>query len=116
VSARLTATEAAGTLEASNALFRAGHADQAKALIVQQQAKLAEVRRQVVKLAPMERRGDVEKSFDKTAGVLDSDNDGFDQPAPSTGVAASPPPPPAADHKGQAQVRKNQQDAIELSE
>jgi hypothetical protein len=116
VSARLTATEAAGTLEASNALFRAGHADQARALIVQEQQKLVETRTRAVHLASPERRPDVEKSFDKTAGVLDSDDDGFAQPTVAAGQTASPPPAPAGDHKGQAQVRKNQQDAIELSE
>jgi Ca-activated chloride channel family protein len=121
VSARVTATEAAGTLESSNALFRAGHADQAHALLVQEQRKLAETRRQAVSLAPAEKRPDVERAFDKTSDALAGDDD-FARPTAgasagsATPVTASPPPPPAADRKGQAQVRRNEQTAIEVTE
>jgi Ca-activated chloride channel family protein len=122
VSARVTATETAGTLEASNALFRAGKADEARRLIATEQAKLAQVRHQAVNMAPVERRPDVQRSFDKDSEALGDSDGGFAAAGsgatatPSTGVAAAPPPAPAADHRGQAQVRKNQQTAIEVTE
>lgn len=110
VSARLTATEAATTLEASNALFRAGHADRARALLEAEKQKIAVARR----VAPAEPA--VQQAFDKSSNAIAGDADGFAQPPASAGpAAASPPPRPAADRKGQGQVRKNQQDAFDLT-
>ena len=116
VSARVTATEAAGTLEASNALFRAGHADQARQLIVQEQAKLAETRRQVVKLAPVERRPECREVFRQDCWRPRQRRRWFHATDSGGRHRTNRSARSAHDHKGQAQVRKNQQDAIELSE
>jgi hypothetical protein len=110
VSARLTATEAATTLEASNALFRAGHADRARALLEAEKQKIAVAR----SVAPAEPA--VQQAFDKSSNAIAGDADGFAQPSASPrATAASRPPAPAADRKGQGQVRKNQQDAFDLT-
>jgi Ca-activated chloride channel homolog len=111
VSARLSATEAAGSLEASNALFRQGRADEARAVLVRAQQKVAETRHRAVMAAPAASRDAVERAFDKPALALGSASTGFATPPPGAPAVA-----PAADRRGQAQVRKNEADALEATE
>jgi len=111
VSARLSATEAAGSLEASNALFRQGRADEARAVLARAQQKVAESRHQAVMAAPADKRDAVERAFAKPALALGSASTGFAPPP-----AGTPAPEPAANRQGQAQVRKNEADALKATE
>jgi Ca-activated chloride channel family protein len=111
VSARVSSTQTAETLEAANDLFKAGKADEARALITRQRKSLDADRQEATKWAPRATRAAVDKVFGDNERRLGNGSAGFAQPEP--GVAATP---PAADHKGQAQVRQNQQDATQATE
>jgi Ca-activated chloride channel homolog len=111
VSARLSATEAAGSLEASNALFREGRAEEARAVLAHAQQKIAVSRREAVMAEPAATRGLIERAFDKSSDALGSASNGFAPPA-----AGAPTVAPAANREGQAQVRKNEADALKATE
>lgn len=116
VSARVSASETAETLETANDLFRRGDADAARAVIATRREGLLQKRKAGV-LGP--RAVEATKSFDKQDAVLSGADEGFAQPPPvAAGGEASPATatPPAADRAGKSQVRHNQQDAFELSE
>jgi Ca-activated chloride channel homolog len=116
VSARVSASETASTLEEANELFRRGDADAARAVISSKRESVRAKRKAGV-LGP--RAADAERSFDKVDAVLGGADEGFARPpAPaSTGGEAQPVTvPPATDRVGKKQVRENQQDAFELSQ
>jgi Ca-activated chloride channel homolog len=103
VSGRVSATETATTLQTANDLFNAGHADQARGLIQRQKAKVEQTRATARNAAPVSRRPDVDRSFDKTDGVLGGADSGFHDPSP-------------ANKGGKTQVKKNQADSLHLSD
>ncbi|MEO8706388.1 MAG: VWA domain-containing protein [Kofleriaceae bacterium] len=108
VSARVSATETAETLEEANGLFRAGRAADARGLIERQQVRLKRSRDAAKAAAPSWQRREVSAKFDANNDRLSGAGSGF-----NTSPAAAP---PAADPAGQAQVRKNQEDAVTATE
>ena len=102
VSARVTKSEAAETLEKANELFRDGRAGEARGLISSRRQAFKDRKRKASRAAPSARRGDVDKSFDFADNVLGGAETGFD-PADSEDESA-------------AQVRQNQADAFDLGE
>lgn len=114
VSARVSSSETAETLETANDLFRRGNADAARAVIATRRESLQKRKGGV--LGP--RAVDATKSFDKQDAVLSGADEGFAQPPPVAGGEASPATatPKADNRAGKSQVRHNQQDAFELSE
>jgi Ca-activated chloride channel family protein len=105
VSARLSGAETARTLETANALFRAGKADEARGLLLQEQARQRVARKAANKWAPADKAEKIEATFEANEGRLSGAGSGFAPPA--SGAR----PAPAADAKGQATIRQNQQDA-----
>ena len=118
VSARVSSSETAETLEEANALFNSGRAEEAQQVLARKRAALHSKRGTVS--GP--RAAEAERSFDKQDAVLSEAGGGFARPPASTttpvagGEAQPTAPPPAADKIGKKQVRDNQQDAFELSE
>lgn len=102
VSARVTKSEAAETLEKANALFRSGRGREAQGLISKRRASFRARKGKASTAAPASRRGDVDKSFDDADGVLGNAAGGFE--------------PAAEADEGAAQVRQNQADAFDLAE
>ena len=114
VSARVSASETAATLEEANDLFRRGDADAARSIISKKRAALNRTRKAGV-LGP--RAADAKRSFARQDEVLSNAGEGFAQPpAPVAGAEPSPVSTPTVDRAGKKQVRDNQQDAFELSE
>jgi Ca-activated chloride channel family protein len=117
VSARVSSSETAETLEDANQLFRSGRADEARGLIARKREALHATRAKGAPLGP--RAADAEKSFARQEQVLESADSGFAQPPAPVAVGGEARPaasPPAADRAGKSQVRSNQKDAFELSE
>ena len=121
VSARVSASETAETLEEANALFNAGQADEAQKILDTKREALRHKRAGAVSVSGP-RAAEAERSFAKQDAVLSEAGGGFAQPpapatVPTTGGESRPAaPPPAADKVGKKQVRDNQQDAFDLSE
>jgi Ca-activated chloride channel homolog len=109
VSARVSSSETAETLEQANDLFRDGRAVDANNLL---RARAASVRAggwKAKKDAPAERQMDVDKSFARQTMALETAAKGFEPASP----AAAPPSPD--DHGGKANARNAQADALILS-
>ena len=115
VSARVSASETASTLEQANDLFRRGDADAARAVIARKRAVLHAKRKAGV-LGP--RAAEAELSLRKQDDVLSGADEGFAKPpATVSGRSGAGNAAPAADPRpGKAQVRDNQQQAFDLSE
>jgi Ca-activated chloride channel family protein len=109
VSARLSSTEAAETLEAANQLWRAGRADEARGLLSRQQARLEQTRARALSLAPPALHGDVARAFDRSAAPIATASAGFEPPPPAT-------PAPVAAKQAEAQIRQNQAGAFQATE
>ena len=116
VSARVSASETAETLEEANSLFNSGRADEAQQIINTKREALRHKRAGAVN-GP---RGlEAERSFAKQDAVLSGADEGFARPpAPTTGGSIAQPAatPPVSDKVGKKQVRDNQQEAFDLSE
>jgi Ca-activated chloride channel family protein len=109
VSARLSASEAAGVLEASNALFRQGKNEEAQGLIRQEQVHVAAARHAAIQAAPTPAAAaEADKQFGKSDAALGSGAGGFDRKPTAT--------TPDADVAGQRQIRRNQQTAVDATE
>ncbi len=115
VSARVSASETAETLEQSNALFRAGKADEARAVLSQEKSKVERWHRSAADHAPMGRSGDVDRAFVQQQATLSGASAGF-AARPSSPDAPATATPPAADKAGQRQIRENQADALKATE
>jgi Ca-activated chloride channel family protein len=109
VSARVSSSETASTLEEANALFQAGRAGEARGLISRKREALRHAAKTAGPLA--------DKAFSKQDVILENAGTGFAQPpAPTAGAEPAATPPRAEQRKGKEQVRNNQKDAFELSE
>jgi len=109
VSARVSASEAASVLEASNDLFRQGKNEEAQGLIMKERARLVATRHAAVQAAPTPAAAaEADKQFGRSDAALGSGAGGFDR-KPDVKQ-------PDADTKGQAQIRRNQQTAVDATE
>ena len=115
VSARVSSSETASTLEEANALFRSGRGAEAQGLIARKREALRSVRAKSAS-GPQAARAD--KAFAAQDEILESAGSGFAQPPAPTvaGEQAAPASTPPADRKGKERVKSNQKDAFELSE
>jgi Ca-activated chloride channel homolog len=111
VSARVSSSETASTLQEANALFQAGRADEAQGLIARKREALRHARTKSASGGPL-----ADKAFSKQDVILENAGTGFAQPPAPVAGAEPAATPPAAQRKGKEQVRNNQKDAFELSE
>jgi Ca-activated chloride channel homolog len=107
VSARVSSTETAQTLEDANALFQAGRGDEARIMIARQQAKLAKDRDVATRNTPAARRPGLDATYTKNNERLDGAGSGFAQTTPTVA--------PGSDKNGQATVRQSEADAVEAT-
>jgi Ca-activated chloride channel family protein len=125
VAGRIQRSETAATLKQANFLFQQGRVADARSKIESQQQALRDVASKAKGDAPASRAKDVELDFERQIAALDNANSGF--AAPPAGAAAQPfatppgnfpqaaPPPPAPaqnSRKGRAQVRENEESAV----
>ncbi|WP_428265836.1 vWA domain-containing protein [Haliangium sp.] len=118
VSARISQSVAATTLEKANALASRGDVSGAQSLIREQKRELSQRRARSAGSVSANRRVDFDKGFDELDDILGGAAEGFaDAPAadPSaSGAGAGRFARPPAARKNKAQVRANQAAAVEL--
>ncbi len=111
VSARVSATETATVLEDANKLFKAGKADEARAVIAGERQRIMVNHSAAKNAAPADRMGDLDTAFTKTEKTLAGAGSGF-----VAAPAGMQPRKPDADKPGQMQVRENQAAATDATE
>ena len=112
VSARVSASDTAETLETANALFKAGRADDAHAALREGAVRLDRMRHEAARAASTDPKAAATSStmFQAQQTTLSGAGSGF-MAAPAAGAA----PDPADKRKGDEQVRRNQAEAFDLS-
>lgn len=113
VSARVSSSETAETLEQANELFRTGRTTDANNLLRKRVERVRSAGWQAKKDAPADRGGDVDKSFARQEAALDTATKGFEPVAPSAGAPAVAPAPESKSAK--SNMRNAQADALLLS-
>lgn len=113
VSARVSSSETAETLEQANELFRSGRGADANNLLRARAQRVRDAGWKAKKDAPAERAGDVDASFTRQEAALDTASKGFEPVAPTAGAPAVMPKPDSAPAK--ANIRNAQADAFDLS-
>lgn len=102
VSGRLTLSETAESLEQANFAFDRGDVAGARSIISAQKDKAAKRRQSATRNVPMGRAADLDDVFGKSTGSLGGAIGGFE--------------PAAEAREGEAQAKKNQEDAFELAQ
>ena len=120
VAARLQRSETAATLTETNRLFDQGLVGEARRALDARIERLQSEEKTAVARAPAPKKSKVEADFARQRSALGSARDGFSSgpiaASPSSGSFAKPPSAESAPGRaGAAQVRKNQQAAVELS-
>jgi Ca-activated chloride channel family protein len=113
VSARVSSSETAETLEQANELFRTGRGTDANDLLRKRAERVRSAGWQAKQDAPADRGGDVDKSFERQRAALDTATKGFEPTAPTAGAPAVAPAPDSKPAK--SNMRNAQADALLLS-
>jgi Ca-activated chloride channel family protein len=113
VAARVQRSQTAATLTQANELFRAGRLEEARRSLRGSLSALQARKEEAKKRAPRARAPAVARDFDEQAEALAAAESGFAVPPPGAGPDSSG--EGEAARKNKAQVRSNQERALELS-